>query len=315
MALVQVPALLEIARRAVEIADAHGDAHLFHRGHGVLSHAYVARGEFYWAHKTLTDVRELALACCPSCRADHLGRLGDLLMEERRHDSLLALDRALDAAAELPDDARGRIHFVRGVTHHLHGHRDRALADAAATLELTPLSSPRGYFVDTAAFVAIYVKGGDPRHDEKASAMLAAFDARVKGERGWGDWITRRSWADAHLQARQGKFTRARALMRSAYARLLADGLAREAAACALDLGQLTCRAWDLPPARYWRQAIDVIQRCLDRRADLTVAHREGLSEILRVLESHPESAFSEMVELRRSVLAPVPGVMAERLL
>ena len=65
--------------------------------------------------------------------------------------------------------------------------------------------------------------------------------------------------------------------MRSAYTRLLADGLAREAAASALDLGQLICRAWDLPPARYWRQAIAVVKRCLECRADLAVEHREGL--------------------------------------
>ena len=126
-------------------------------------------------------------------------------MEERQlDDSLAALDRALEDRRALEDDARGRLHFVRGITHHLRGDRDRALADAAATLELASLSSPRGFFVDTAAFVAIYVGGGDPRHDAKGSAMLAAFDKRVKGERGWGDWITRRSWADAHLQARQG---------------------------------------------------------------------------------------------------------------
>ena len=182
MALTQAPELIEIGRRAVELADASGDPHLLHRGHGVLSHAYVARGEYYWARKTLAEVRERALACCPSCRADYLCRVGDLTMEEGRlDDSLAALNRALDAARELAGDARGRIHFVRGVTHHLRGDRDRALADANATLKLTSLDSPRGLFVETAAFVAIYVDGGDPRHDMAASAMLAAFDQRGQG--------------------------------------------------------------------------------------------------------------------------------------
>ncbi len=102
--------------------------------------------------------------------------------------------------------------------------------------------------------------------------------------------------------------------MKSAYTRLLADGLPREAVAAALDLGQLKCRAWDLPPARYWQDVIDLTQRCLDCRADLAAAHRDGFEEILGVLDDFPESAFDEMVELRRSFIAPVPGVMAERI-
>ncbi len=315
MVLVQAPEVIEIARRAVEIADAHGDPHLWHRSHGVLSHAYTARREPYWAHKTLKDVREQALACCPRCRCDHFQRLGDLLMEERQlDDSLQVLDRALEDARDLEDDLRGRIHFVRGITHHLSGQRDRALSDAASTLELMSLSSPHGYFADTAALVANYVGGGDPRHDAAGSAMLKAFDQRIKGKRGWGDWTVRRSWTDAHLQARQGNFRRARNLMQSAYTRTLADGLPREAVAATLDLGQLKCRAWDVPPRRIWREAIGLTQRCLDRRPDLAVGHREGLGEILGVLHDYPEDAFDQMVAFRRSFIVSVPGVMAERL-
>ncbi len=315
MVFVQAPEVLEIARRAVEIADVHGDPHLLHRGHGVLAHAYIARRDPYWAHKTLKEVREQALACCPRCRCDHFQRLGDLLMEERKlDDSLEVLDRALEDAHDLEDDLRGRIHFVRGITHHLLGRRDRALADAQSTLELMSLSSPHGYFADTAALVANYVGGGDPRHDAAGSAMLKAFDQRIKGKRGWADWITRRSWADAHLQARQGNFRRARTLMQSAYTRVLVDGLPRETVAAALDLGQLKCRAWDVPPERYWRDAIALTQRCLDRRPDLTDTHREGLGEILDVLNNFPEHAFDQMVQLRRSFIVSVPGVMAERL-
>ncbi len=168
-------------------------------------------------------------------------------------------------------------------------------------------------FVDTGAFIPIIVAGGDPEHDQLASALLAAFDQRIKGQRNWGEWTTRRTWADVHLQARMGHFGRARTLARRAYVRLLADGLAREAAAAALDLGQLLCRR-GLPSARDWRAAVDVTDRCVKRRPDLAPLHREGFAEILKVLEDYPESAFDQMVALRRSFIAPVPGVMAERM-
>ena len=147
-----------------------------------------------------------------------------------------------------------------------------------------------------------------------ASAMLAAFDQSIKGERGWGDWITRRTWADAQLQARQGNFRRALTLMKRAWVRLLADGLAREAVAVTLDLGQLRCRNPFLPWGGNWLVAIDVLKRCLNQRTDLPGVHREGLGEIVGVLETYPESAFDQLVELRRSFIAPVPGVMVERI-
>ncbi len=174
LVFVQAKQVIEIARRAVEAADVCGDPHLLNRAYGVLAHAYVARGDYYWAQKTLAEVRERALACCPRCRSDHFQRLGDLLMEERRlDDSLTALDRALEDGRELSADARGRIHFVRGITHHLLGNRGRALDDAGATLELVSLSSPRGYFVDTGACIGIYVAGGDPEHDALGISLLA----------------------------------------------------------------------------------------------------------------------------------------------
>ncbi len=129
-----------------------------------------------------------------------------------------------------------------------------------------------------------------------------------------GDWFTRRAWADAHLQARLGNFGRALELMKRAYVRLLSDGLAREAVAVTLDLGQLRCRRAFLPWGGNWRLAIDVLQRCLDQRRDLSDAHRGGMAEILRVLEEYPDSAFDQLVALRGSFIAPVPGVMVERI-
>ncbi len=315
LAFVRPSQVLRIARRAVEIADAHGDPHLLYRSHCVLAHAYIARRDLYWARKTLDEVRERALACCPRCRSEHFQRFGDLLMEQRRLDeSRVVLDRALEESRALDDDVRGRIHSVRGITHHLLGNRDRALADAGSTLELVDLSSPRGFFVDTPAFITIYVAGGDPRHDLLGGELLAAFDQRIQGERGWGDWLTRRIWAGAQLKARLGDFRGALPMFRRAYTRLLADGLGREAVAAGLDLGQLLCRGDDLPWGRNAETATQVMKRCRDRRPDLAAAHRDGLAEVLKVLDKYPESAFDAMVALRRSFIAPVPGVMVERI-
>ncbi len=306
----------ELGRRTVEIAEASVDPHLLHRAYGALSHAYLMLRDHYWAGKSLETIRDGAIACCPRCRSDYFRRLGDLMMERRDLDeSLSALDRALEEGGrELGADARGRIHSVRGVTHHLLGHRDRALADSGSTLELVSLTSPRGFFVDSPAFIAIFVAGGDPRHDEHGSALLAGFDRRIRGLRGWGDWLTRRLWAGAHLKARLGDYAGALRMFRRAYARLLADGLAREAVAVALDYGQLLCRGRDLPWGRNSEKASRVIERCRDRRGDLGAGHREILAEVLRVLDEYPESAFDVMVSGRRSFIAPVPGVMAERL-
>ncbi len=41
---------------------------------------------------------------------------------------------------------------------------------------------------------------------------------------------------------------------------------------------------------------------------------RGCLGEVVSVLENFPESAFAQMVELRGSFIAPVPGVMVERI-
>ncbi len=118
----------------------------------------------------------------------------------------------------------------------------------------------------------------------------------------------------AQAGARLGDFDAARRLFRRAYFRLLADGLAREAVAVTLDYAQLLCRGRDLPWGRNSELAAGVIERCRERRGDLGACHHEILAEVLRVLEVYPESAFDLMVGARRSFIAPVPGVMAERL-
>ncbi len=107
-ALVQSRATFNLALRAVEFAEAHGDPHLVHHGHGVLCHAFLVRGDLYWASKTLKLIRASALACCPACRSDFFYREGYLLGEDRQAaESLEALNRALEEGAH-PGAAPGR---------------------------------------------------------------------------------------------------------------------------------------------------------------------------------------------------------------
>ncbi len=315
LAFVMSPATFELAMRAVEIASRHGDPHLKNRSLGVLSHAFIVRGDLFWAGKTLDDARQRALACCPRCRSDHLHRHGALLGEHlRAEDSLRALQDALEeGGAELDDDTRARIYYWRAVAHFFLSDRDRSLRDVGRIFDLLSLSSPRGFFLDAAAFIPIFVAGGDPQHDTLGSNLLDAFDKRIRGLRDWGDMRTRMIWARGHLSARLGDMRSARRQLKAAYVQLLAGGLPREAVAATIDFSQLVCRGVE-PRGDTPDLAGALIDRCLQLRSDLCEDHRDGLEIMQEVLDLRPESAFRELVGLRRSFVAPVPGVMVERI-
>jgi hypothetical protein len=309
------PRSLELARRAVQIADLNGDVHLKNHGIGLVANAHLVDYETFWAGKLLDLNRDAAIACCPLCRSDHLRRQGDVLIESRRPAAALeALSASLEEGGRLLDaDAIGRISFVRGIAHHHDGSRDRALADAARTLRELPLDSPRGYFVDTPAFLAFYVRGGDPRHDEAGLAMLEELRERTRNLSGWKDMRTRSSWVAGHLRGRLGHFRRARRHLETAYRNLLADGLEREVAAVTVDLVQLRCRDPD-PREVYLRGVRGLITRTLDARPDLDDVHRKVLTDIDDVLENWPNGALETLRSFRRSITSPVPGALGERL-
>ncbi|MCP3958159.1 MAG: hypothetical protein GY719_09935 [bacterium] len=320
-AFVLSPDTLALALRAVEFAERHGaelDGRpcLLHRSYGVLSHAYIVGGDLFWAGKVLNMVRDRALACCPPCRSEFLRREGDLLGEQRQaEESLAALNRALEEGADhLDADARARIYYVRAVAYHFLGYRARALADAGRAIEGLSLTSPRGYFLDLGAFVPIYVAGGGRKDDRAAERHLQALLDRVKGKRpGWPDLRGRVTWAGAQVSARLDDYRAARRRITSAYVYLLQSGLAREITAATTDRCILVCRG-DEPHGKAAVNALKLVKRTLERRPDLDAAHREGLGEMQDVLDRYPENAFEELVRFRRSFIAPVPGVMAERL-
>ena len=314
LALVSSPATLELAQRAVHIAESHGDPHLINRSYGVLAHAHIARFDLFLAGKVLQDCRDLALACCPRCRSDYLRRQGDLLGELRKPDEALeALSGALDdGGRHLDPDARARILFLRGIANYWAGHRDRSIADADRSLRLLSLDSPRGYFHDNVSCLAIYAAGGGRRQDALALAHVDRVLERIRGLDGWKVLRTRSCWVKGHLHARLGDLRRARTQLERAQVRLLTEGLLREAVAVVLDNAQLRCRHPE-PRGDNLLSAQLAVAACL-KRPDLTDKHRRGLEEMAKVLEKHPEKAFDELGAFRRSFIAPVPGILGERI-
>lgn len=123
---------------------------------------------------------------------------------------------------------------------------------------------------------------------------------------------TRAAWAGTHLSARRGNFRSALARIKSAWTQLRYTGLAREFVAATLDRCQLICRGVE-PRGDSPEKALQLIKTCA-QRPDLTDALKERLKAMKSVLEIRPENAFAELVDCRRSFIAPVPGAMAERI-
>ncbi len=167
--------------------------------------------------------------------------------------------------------------------------------------------------VDAVACMAVFALGGGPEDDLAALAHVDHVLGRVRGLDGWADLRLRAAWAKAHFYANLGDVRRARDLLESAISRLFLDGLPRELVAAVLDLGQLRCRH---PEPREDGLALSraLMKRCLDRRADLPVSLREGLEEVRNDLKVYPEDAFQRLGEFRRSFIAPVPGLLGERM-
>ncbi|HEX9735703.1 MAG TPA: hypothetical protein VGG06_27400 [Thermoanaerobaculia bacterium] len=319
-ALADSPMTLELARRAVEMAATNGAPHLENRGMGVLVHAYVARFDLFWAGKTLEEYRAKALDCCPGCRSDFFFREGDLRTEERKPgEALRALRSCLEEGdGHLDADGVARALFVRGIAHHYDGCRRRAMEDAGRTLLELSLGSPRSFFHDAVAFLAIFNGGGGPEHDVTALEYLTRFDARIQGRDGWQDVRARKLWAEGHLYARLGDLVRARRRLERAHKRILVHGWTREVTACGVDVAQIRCRKGADPTLAPLTENVRIARRALvkslETRPDLDEDYRSGLEAMIEVLDDWPENAFDELGAFRRSFIAPVPSGLAERI-
>lgn len=308
---------VEYGTIALEHARRNGDPHLWNRSRGVFVHACMAGGLWHRAGQTLAELEDDAVECCSLCRGDWLRRKGDFLAELRdAKTALWYLDSSLEEIGdELDDDLRGRICFVRALTYHYQGLTGRALDDVEAVLLVMPLDAPRGYFLDTVAFLACYMPREDTTYDERALRILDRFENRLKGRRGWSEVWARIRWLKAVLYVRRGgpaDLKRALPRFDSAFKEVLTVDLPRESAALGIDSAQVRARrANEDDIAAIERQ----LRRCVRERPDLPEGLRNALEKVIRPVKRHPRDAFRVLWELRRSFVTPVPGLLSPKAL
>jgi hypothetical protein len=308
---------LEYASIAVEHALRVDDPHLWNRSRGVFVHACMASDRWPQAGKMLAELEGDADLCCSLCRGDWLRRKGDFLAELR--DAKAAqwyLDSSIEELGnDLDDDLRGRIVFVRALTFHYQGWTQRALDDVETVLLKMPLSSPRGYFLDTVAFLACYMPREEKLYDERALGILDRFEERLKGRRDWGEVYARVRWLKATLYVRRGRPEDLKlALPRfdSAWHDLLKVDLPREIAGLSVDIAQARARRADDSDLKAIEQ---LLKRCVSLRPDLREELRDGLRRVIRPMKRHPREALGILWEFRRSFVTPVPGLLSPKAL
>lgn len=308
---------VEYGRIAVEHGRRIGDPHLWNRSRGVFVHACMAGAEWHQAGQVLAELENDAVECCSLCRGDWLRRKGDFLAELRdAKTALWYLDSSLEEMGdELDHDLRGRICFVRALTYHYQGWTDRALDDVEAVLLVMPLDAPRGYFLDTVAFLACYLPREETTYDPRALAILDRFEGRLKGTRKWGEVRARVRWLKAVLYVRRGgpdDLKRALPRFDSAWKDMITVGLPRESAALSLDFGQVRARRGNEDDIA----AIErLLRRCLKLRPDLPDGLRKLLQKAIGPVRRHPEAAFHILWELRNAFRTPVPGLLSPKAL
>ncbi len=304
-------AALKYARLAVELARRIDDPHLIQQSFGVLVHALVTVRQWAKAAELLESYRVTALACCSDCAGDWLRRRGDLLVEVRdpegAHEAVAEARRYL--GTDLEDDMSGRIRFIRAIAFHEDGDRERALEDAGKALLELALDTPRGYFMDTLAFIACYLQwSSERRHYEIAREVLDRFRERLMDLRGWGDVRLRLAWVEGHVCGRLGEQKRAGERLERVFEAFVGGSApVKQALAVMADRAQLLARrASDTDiKAILW-----MLKKC--RRLTLDGEMKKRLKEVLRVVSQQPEKAWSVLAMFRFSFVVPVPGLLSE---
>ncbi len=306
----------DYAQAAVGLAKKIGDRHHLNLARGVAVHACIGSSRWTRADKRLRRYRQEAFDCCQVCASDWLRRMGDLLVETR--DAKLSRTFLRLAAKvlgeDLDDDSRGRILFVRGIAHLYLEQRDQALGDVGEALRLLPLSAPQGYFMDAVAMVGCFVqRSSERRHYEQALVHLRALDERLKGVKGqrWLEVRDRRRWVVAQIEAWLGHPRRARLCLERVRAKHIRHSPHRYALAIALDEALIYCL--HLPDVHI-RSIRSILTAC-KRDLKLEPQIRRGLREAARQLGQMPWRVREILVQLRRSFVVPVPGLLTERVM
>ncbi len=295
---------------AVELAARTGEKHQMNLAAGLAVHAHIANQQWQEAFEQLKSYWRQVAACCHVCASDWLRRFGDLMVEAgnpRMAYSFLELSaRALGSG--LDHDMRGRILFVRGISHLYIGYRDRALDDAGEALTLILLDSPRGYFLDGVAFLACFLERGNKRrHDKKALKHLSRFNRRLKDLKGWQEVRDRIRWVAGLIRARLGNRHRARGYLERARKGHVQRAPHRWALAIGVDHALTYCRGRD--PEAYLDQILEIMESCRDE-LKLEPELAERLAKFFSGVKQNPWRVHELLEELRKSYIVPVPGLL-----
>ena len=302
----------DYAEVAFELAKKTGDRHLLNRAAGVYVHALIGSSQWQEARRSLDAYYQHALECCPACAADWLRRLGDLAVETsdpRAADTLLELSAGV-LGTELDDDARGRILFLRGIAHHFQGNCGAAVEAAGDALALLSESTPRGYFLDSIAFLACFLEhDDDPGHDRAALEHLASFRRRIKGLRNWHEVRDRMRWVEGQLHARLDHPRRARARLEAARKGHVKRSPHHWALAVGIDEALIYGR--HKRPELYDHAIHRIVTACADSlKLDAELSGR--LARLRELLKETPWQARLYLSQFRRSFKTPVPGLLVD---
>ena len=299
---------LDYASVAVELADLTGDPCLINSSRGVLVHANFAAKDLERAKELLDGYEQAAVNCCPSCKNDYFLRKADYHLESRRdHRAHLELMRCAEELEPGGDpDSIGIMLFLRGIVNNHIGRIVEALADAYYVLRELPLDSPRGYFLDTIAYIAWFVLRSDGSHDLEALEELEAFRERIKGLKGWGNALTRVRWVEGGLYARLGDARRAGERFDVTEKALQKTGPTRHVLAVSLDKMQLLART---PRNTNLTEMRTIVARCL-RVLELDEKTKRRLQKIENDLVRRPEKAPYFLARMRAKVVSSVPGLV-----
>ncbi len=311
VALREPPKALQYATVAADLARKIGDRHLIHRAHGVLAHAYIARRERSEAQQVLEDCRLSALSCCKACSSDWLMRSGDLLAESQQGtEAREMIERSRrELGDRLDADTDARLSFIEGIGCLFEHDRGGALEKAGNALRGLDLSSPRGYFLDSVAFIGWYLdRGVERRHFEAAARHLDDLQERLKGLGDWGDVRIRKSWVEGQVRGRLGEWRKAVDQLESARQALLRSGPQRHAVAVTLD----ECQAYSRRMNDVSLRAIERMLGICRRKKDLDPTMRNHLKHLLKAVSWEPETAPHRLASFRKSFIVPVPGLLSE---
>jgi hypothetical protein len=311
VALQEPPKALRYAEVAADLARKIGDRHLIHRAHGVLAHACIARRDRDRAEQVLEDCRLSALSCCKACSSDWLMRRGDLLAESQKGTqarAMIARSRE-ELGDRLDADTDARLSFIEGIGCLFELDRDGALEQVGKALRGLDLTSPRGYFLDSIAFIGWYLdRGAEPRHFEEAARHLDDLQERLKGLDDWGDVRVRKCWVEGLVHGRLGDWRKAVDKLDSARQALLRSGPPRHAVAVTLDECQAHARRMNDVSLRLIERMLGICRR----KRDLDPTMRNHLKHLLKAVSWQPETAPYRLASFRKSFIVPVPGLLGE---